>query len=248
MNKIVVLSSITAIIAQLSEEGVELPSRCETCKFVATEMQEALTSTGKNKEKFHLGSRFDSKPKIVSYQRSELRLIEVMEKTCPSILEYKMHKERKGSLRFSKGESQTMQTLKGLKDRGVKVDLGIPDDMWDEPGAEVSHMKKLCEIMLEEYDEIIEEWYMDERNFDKSLTEHLCEDNYLKAGEKECLKETWTGIEVKDGQENMILEEDKKKLSKEKLNELKKKEEENKLRREAESEREAKEAEAKDEL
>ena len=40
-----------------------------------------------------------------------------------------MHKERTGSLRFAKGESQTMETLKSLKERGVQVDLGIPDEV-----------------------------------------------------------------------------------------------------------------------
>ena len=40
-----------------------------------------------------------------------------------------MHKERVGSLRFEKGKSETMKTLEGLKERGVKVDLGIPDEV-----------------------------------------------------------------------------------------------------------------------
>ena len=47
------------------------------------------------------------------------------------MLEYNMHKERVGSLRFEKGKSETMKTLEGLKERGVKVDLGIPDEVWD---------------------------------------------------------------------------------------------------------------------
>ena len=45
------------------------------------------------------------------------------------MLEYNMHKERVGSLRFEKGKSETMKTLEGLKERGVKVDLGIPDEV-----------------------------------------------------------------------------------------------------------------------
>lgn len=45
----------------------------------------------------------------------ELRLIEVLEELCEKILEYNVHAERKGSLRYSKGESQTMSTLKGLR-------------------------------------------------------------------------------------------------------------------------------------
>ena len=66
-----------------------------------------------------------------------------MEDICNVMLEYNMHKEREGmlkmwnflkqnfigSLRFAKGKSQTMQTLEGLKERGVQVDLGIPDEV-----------------------------------------------------------------------------------------------------------------------
>ena len=56
-------------------------------------------------------------------------MIESMENICNKMLEYNMHKERVGSLRFEKGKSETMKTLEGLKERGVKVDLGIPDEV-----------------------------------------------------------------------------------------------------------------------
>jgi hypothetical protein len=37
--------------------------------------------------------------------------------------------------------STTFKTLHGLVDKGVKVDLGIPYELWDKPSAEVTHMK-----------------------------------------------------------------------------------------------------------
>ena len=40
------------------------------------------------------------------------------------------------------GASQTMTTLKNLVHKGVKVDLGLPFELWDEPSVEVSDMKK----------------------------------------------------------------------------------------------------------
>lgn len=40
------------------------------------------------------------------------------------------------------GQSQTMTVLKGLVQKGVKVDLGIPLELWDEPSAEVTFLKK----------------------------------------------------------------------------------------------------------
>ena len=35
-----------------------------------------------------------------------------------------------------------MSTLHGLVDKGVKVELGIPYEMWDEPSAAVTKMKQ----------------------------------------------------------------------------------------------------------
>lgn len=35
-----------------------------------------------------------------------------------------------------------MTTLKNLVHKGVKVDLGLPYELWDEPSVEVSDMKK----------------------------------------------------------------------------------------------------------
>lgn len=48
---------------------------------------------------------------------SDLRLIEAIHEphVCKRVLEYNLHKERKGSLRFAKGRSQTMDVLHGLK-------------------------------------------------------------------------------------------------------------------------------------
>ena len=35
-----------------------------------------------------------------------------------------------------------MTTLKNLVHKGVKVELGLPFELWDEPSVEVSDMKK----------------------------------------------------------------------------------------------------------
>lgn len=40
------------------------------------------------------------------------------------------------------GTSQTMNTLKNLVDKGVKVELGVPYELWDEPSVEVAEMKR----------------------------------------------------------------------------------------------------------
>ena len=47
---------------------------------------------------------------------SELRLTEAIHEPhiCENILSYNVHAERKGSLRYAKGMSETMSTLHGL--------------------------------------------------------------------------------------------------------------------------------------
>ena len=44
-------------------------------------------------------------------------------------------------------ESVTFNTLKGLKNRGVKVELGFPYEMWDTPDAEVTRLKSRLRII-----------------------------------------------------------------------------------------------------
>jgi len=41
-----------------------------------------------------------------------------------------------------------METLHGLVNKGVKVELGIPYDLWDEPSVEVTLMKKQVSMYL----------------------------------------------------------------------------------------------------
>ncbi len=78
---------------------------------------------------------------MTKYAVSELRLVETMESACDRLLEYSIHKERDDHTRFARGTSQTFQALNGLVDKGVKVDIGIPQELWHKPSAEISHLK-----------------------------------------------------------------------------------------------------------
>ncbi|KAH8296348.1 hypothetical protein KR054_004927 [Drosophila jambulina] len=173
------------------EQGVRYANRCEACKILAAELEARLGETGKSHDVIEIGYSVDDvKPKKrTEYRRSELRLLESLENVCERVLEYNLHKERTDSTRFAKGMSQTFQTLHGLVDKGVKVDLGIPYELWDKPPVEVTQMKTQCENMLEEYEERISDWYFKLQD-KKSLKKHLCEDHVLKKKEeRECLKE-----------------------------------------------------------
>ncbi|XP_062129453.1 protein canopy homolog 4 [Drosophila sulfurigaster albostrigata] len=173
------------------EQGVRYANRCEACKILAAELEARLGETGKSHDVIEIGYSVDDvRPKKrTEYRRSELRLLESLENVCERVLEYNLHKERTDSTRFAKGMSQTFQTLHGLVDKGVKVDLGIPYELWDKPPVEVTQMKTQCENMLEQYEDEISDWYFKLQET-KSLQKHLCEEHVLKhRQERECLKE-----------------------------------------------------------
>ncbi|XP_008299379.1 protein canopy 4-like [Stegastes partitus] len=175
----------------LANDDERLPNKCEVCKFLTVELQEALAKTGRSKEVLEVGEVLDTgkRRRKIKYNTSETRLTEAVDNICERILQYSVHAERPGSLRYAKGASQTMTTLKNLVHKGVKVDLGMPFELWDEPSVEVSDMKKQCETMLEEFEEVVEDWYFHHQ--DQRLENFLCENHVLQTSEQECLKEVW---------------------------------------------------------
>ncbi|EFX73777.1 hypothetical protein DAPPUDRAFT_227046 [Daphnia pulex] len=128
-------------------EDVKYATPCEVCKIVAGELEDRLKETGKSHENIETGYSIEAKKTKKKYIKSELRLVESLEGLCERILDYRMHKERTDTSRFSKEMSQTFKTLHGLVAKGVKVDLGIPHEMWDKPPAEVTHLKTQASIM-----------------------------------------------------------------------------------------------------
>lgn len=196
------------------DEWVHLPNKCEVCKFVSIEMKSAFEETGKTKEVIDRNYRFiDGKGSApIKYVKSDLRFIEVMEGICQRLLEYNLHKERSGSNRFAKGMSETFSTLHGLVNKGVNVVMDIPFELWNETSAEVADLKKQCDVLVEQYEEVIEDWYKGDQSED--LTTFLCEKHVLKGQEAECLKEQWTA--KKKGDQAAIAEDKKHKNSKKK--------------------------------
>lgn len=169
-----------------------------------------------NLQFFLISYSIDGEKKKTKYTKSHLRLIESTENVCDKVLEYNIHKERKDSTRFAKGMSQTFETLHGLVDKGVKVELGIPYDLWDKPSAEVTQLKTQCETLLERYEDDIEDWYFNKQDENK-LIEFLCRQRVLSKKDSECLDEVFVKGEKKgdDGDD----ESDKKKPSKTKKDE-----------------------------
>lgn len=192
-------------------DWVKLPDKCEVCKYLAVELKSAFDESGKKNEVINTKYSFmEGKGTRIKYRHSDIRLIEVTENICNRLLEYNLHKERVGSNRFAKGMSETFQTLHGLVHKGVKVVMDIPYELWNETSAEVSDMKKQCDVMVEMYEDAIEDWYRNHQEED--LTIFLCERHVLKPHETECLKEQWSGQKGDPAAINM----DKKKRKREK--------------------------------
>lgn len=81
----------------------------------------------------------------------------------------------------------TFNTLHGLADKGVKVELGIPRELWDSPSAEITALKQRCEDYVEKYDDILEQWYWGDRK--EKLLDYLCRDRILSKDQQQCLDE-----------------------------------------------------------
>ncbi|XP_014611428.1 PREDICTED: protein canopy homolog 3 [Polistes canadensis] len=175
---------------ELEEHGVKYANQCEACKVVATELEARLDETGKTHDVLEIGYSVDdiAPKKRKEYKKSELRLVESMENICERILQYNIHKERTDSTRFAKGMSQTFKTLHGLVDKGVKVELGIPYELWDNPSVEITTLKSQCEKLLENHEQDIEDWYYNYQG-KVPLMKYLCTDRALKGQDDTCLKE-----------------------------------------------------------
>lgn len=168
--------------------GVKYAGECEVCKYFVVELEDRLKETGKSHEVLETGYELDpAKRKKKKYQHSEVRLLDSLEGICDKLLTYNIHKERKDSTRFAKGMSTTFKVLHDLVDKGVKVDLGIPFELWDKPSAEVTNLKSQCENLLEKHELDIEDWYFNHQ--DVPLKQFLCIDRALHKGETGCLDE-----------------------------------------------------------
>ncbi|KAF8763700.1 protein canopy 4-like [Argiope bruennichi] len=170
--------------------GVKYAKQCEVCKYLVIELENRLSETGKTHEVIEIGYELDpAARKKKKYAKSELRLLESLEGICERLLDYNIHKERKDSTRFAKGMSTTFKVLHDLVDKGVKVELGIPEELWDKPSAEVTNLKMQCENLLEKHEADIEDWYFNYQ--DVPLKEFLCVDKALQKGDTSCLDETY---------------------------------------------------------
>jgi len=166
--------------------GVKYADECEVCKVVSDEFVARLSESSGKSEVLETGYSVDRAKKKTKYVSSELRLIETMDGLCEKLLEYNIHKERKDVTRFARGTSETFQALDNLVAKGVKVDIGIPNELWHKPSAEITDLKTKCEDLLERHEEDIEDWYFKQQE-STSLENYLCTERALNGKDQACL-------------------------------------------------------------
>jgi len=186
---VILFVSIRSETFEEEKYGVKFASECEVCKIFTQEFEAKLKESSKKHEVVETGYSHTKEKKKTKYVKSELRLIETLDGICESMLRYNIHKERTDSTRFAKGQSQTFKTLEGLVNKGVKVDLGIPQGLWDKPSAEITQLKTQCESLLEDFEEDIEDWYFNKQ--EEQFSDFLCRKRVLKSKDEntKCLSE-----------------------------------------------------------
>ncbi|KJH44168.1 hypothetical protein DICVIV_09801 [Dictyocaulus viviparus] len=152
------------LLLRTASNNIDYPSKCESCAIFARDLN-------------LLANRITT--------RSETSFIELMEKFCISMLNYKVHKNRSGLSRFSAKETETMEALKSLRSSGVKVDLGMPYEMWNAPAAEATVLKQDCELILALNEDLLEDWFLSGSK--DPLEVLLCKERFLRSGEDNCL-------------------------------------------------------------
>jgi hypothetical protein len=174
----------------IEDDWVKLPTKCESCRLFVTEFEAKFGETGRSHEVIRT-----QKGIVGKYATSEIRLIETLENICDRMLDYRMHKEFDDVRRFAKGTSRTMRTLSDLQKKGVKVDLGMPDELWDAPSAEITRLKLDCESIVDAYEEDLEVWFANEQQ--TPLIDYLCAQRVLtKDDSSACLTVDNSRIEL----------------------------------------------------
>ncbi|XP_065826232.1 protein canopy 4-like [Oscarella lobularis] len=168
---------------------VEEATDCQVCRLLAIELSSALQKTGASSAVLETGSRLDPKGewadgKKISYKKSEVRLMEALEGVCDSMLDYRVHSDKPE--KFAKGRTSTMETLHNLKNKGVKVKMDLPEEMWDSVPAEITRLKSKCESLVKEYEDELTNWYFKHQD-QSDLETWFCKGKVLSTAEQKCL-------------------------------------------------------------
>uniref|UniRef100_A0A0K0FV41 Protein canopy homolog 4 (inferred by orthology to a human protein) n=1 Tax=Strongyloides venezuelensis TaxID=75913 RepID=A0A0K0FV41_STRVS len=145
---------IFVVLLVFSIHSEKLPTKCESCSVIAREFKDELF-------------KIRNLPKAISRDKAEELFLELSERVCKNMLMYRIDTSKgSGIERFFKGTPEALKQLKELRDKGVKITMDVPEELWDKPGVESSLLKQHCEALLEEYEDIIVETIMNKTSFE----------------------------------------------------------------------------------
>ena len=111
--------------------------------------------------------------------------MDIMEKVCDNVYNYRVHAGP--PFPYLKGvKSLLKQALERLSgSSGLPLKTNAPEERLNDPTSELRRMFYQCHNIVEEHEEDITEWYMD--NQDADPIRFLCAQRVLAAGDAGCL-------------------------------------------------------------
>eukprot|EP00899_Mesostigma_viride_P010848 jgi/Mesvir1/19765/Mv13065-RA.1 len=155
--------------------GEAIEAKCSACRAVAAELEEALQL---EKPRNHLDMRHRLDPhgerqgKVIPYDVSELRVVELLEGLCADMSEYMLSEpvknETTGNLQ---GEVEWVKTSKGIQHVKGSLSLGAKGKLH---GRE---LRTYCDRLIEEHeDELAKIIYENDFKDNSTLADTLCKE------------------------------------------------------------------------
>ncbi|XP_065053380.1 protein canopy 4-like [Rhopilema esculentum] len=176
-------------LAEFNRNAHLRPTKCHICRVLVTELQVELRKTEKIKDTLHLSHKLDddnaSNQKSINYQTSELRLMDSLENVCQNTQRYRAIAGPE--FPYIKGVKSMFQTeLENMMgNKALKMQLDAPQAIIDDPTLEIRRLGSLCNQMIENHEEDIEDWYMN--NHEEDPLYYICAEKVLKGSDTDCL-------------------------------------------------------------
>ncbi|XP_029194936.2 protein canopy 4-like [Acropora muricata] len=174
-------------ITKFHDEASLRPTKCQVCRLLVTEFLEQMKKTD-HKEDIPRGyvlEDLEDHDKNIHYERSELRLMDVLDSLCQRM---KLYQARAGpDFPYIKGaKSQLREVMDDLTQRSkVKLNYELPDEVVEDYTYEMGRLKFKCIHLLEQHEEDLTQWYFSDQN--ENLMSWLCVERVLDENERDCL-------------------------------------------------------------
>ncbi|XP_065666443.1 protein canopy 4 isoform X2 [Hydra vulgaris] len=187
-------------IEEYSRNAHLRPTKCQVCRVLSEELLIEVQRSSSNNQELWLTNRLDGednddekKGKKISYKTSELRLMDILDRVCNNVYDYRSIAGP--DFPYIKGVKsmfrQHLEDMMGQHKLSVKLDA--PEELVEDPTYELRRMQYKCNQMIEEFEDDIYDWYL--KNQSENPLEFICADKVLTSKEQDCL---YASTEVPD--------------------------------------------------